>query len=49
MSFVGVHFDSVPRHLMELVPAYLDSAFDAAEALAVAVVPVAVAVAAGAG
>lgn len=49
MSIVDVHFDSVPRHLMELVPAYLDSAFDAAEALAVAVVPVAVAVAAGAG
>ena len=49
MSIVGVHFDSVPRHLVELVPAYLDSAFDAAEALAVAVVPVPVAVAAGAG
>ena len=47
MSIVDVHFDSVPRHLMELVPAYLDSAFDAAEALAVVVVPVAAAAGAG--
>ena len=47
MSFDDVHFDSVVRHLMGLVPAYLDSAFDAAEALAVAVVPVAVSAGAG--